>query len=135
MLRRQSDAIGFRLVDVQVELGARLESARKTFEIKRYPGAQRKAIVDEALAVAAKIAKYNLLAEEWGGKTIVVEISSKTGVGIDKLLDMILLQAEMLDLKADPSIRAQRSSLTAFRPSLCSRHDALPQPHAENYHR
>jgi translation initiation factor IF-2 len=57
--------------------------------------------------VRSQLSKYNLLAEEWGGQTIVVEISSKSGAGIDKLMDMILLQAEMLDLKADPLIRAQ----------------------------
>ena len=57
--------------------------------------------------VRGQLAKQNLLAEEWGGKTIMVEISSKSGQGIDKLLDMIMLQAEVMDLKADPSIRAQ----------------------------
>ena len=55
----------------------------------------------------SQLSKYSLLAEEWGGKTIIVEISAKSGLGIDKLMDMILLQAEMLDLKADPAIRAQ----------------------------
>jgi translation initiation factor IF-2 len=53
------------------------------------------------------LSKQNLLAEAWGGKTIMVEVSSKKGTGIDKLLEMIILQAEMLDLKADPAIRAQ----------------------------
>lgn len=53
------------------------------------------------------LSKQNLLAEAWGGKVIMVEVSSKKGTGIDKLLDMIILQAEMLDLKADPDIRAQ----------------------------
>jgi translation initiation factor IF-2 len=57
--------------------------------------------------VKTQLANHNLLVESWGGKTISVEISSKTGEGIDKLLEMIMLQAEMLDLKADPSIRAQ----------------------------
>jgi translation initiation factor IF-2 len=57
--------------------------------------------------VRGQLANYNLTPEEWGGKTIVVDISSKSGEGIDKLLDMIVLQAEMLDLKADPSIRGQ----------------------------
>ncbi|MFZ1684054.1 MAG: translation initiation factor IF-2 [Candidatus Zixiibacteriota bacterium] len=53
------------------------------------------------------LSKQNLLSEAWGGKIIMVEVSSKKGIGIDKLLEMILLQAEMLDLKADPAIRAQ----------------------------
>lgn len=57
--------------------------------------------------VQTQLANHNLLSEDWGGKTITVGISSKTGEGINKLLDMIILQAEMLDLKADPSIRAQ----------------------------
>lgn len=55
----------------------------------------------------ARLSEHNLLSEEWGGKTIMVEVSAKTGKGIDRLLEMILLQAEMLDLKADPTIRAQ----------------------------
>lgn len=57
--------------------------------------------------VRTQLSHHNLLSEEWGGKTIMVEVSAKTGVGIDKLLEMILLQAEILDLQADPTIRAQ----------------------------
>jgi len=57
--------------------------------------------------IRTQLSNYNLLSEEWGGKSIMVQISAKTGEGIDKLLEMILLQAEMLDLKADPTIRAQ----------------------------
>jgi translation initiation factor IF-2 len=57
--------------------------------------------------VRTQLANQNLLPEDWGGKTIMVEVSSKSGVGIEKLLDMILLQTEMMDLKADPHIRAQ----------------------------
>jgi len=55
----------------------------------------------------ARLSEHSLLSEEWGGKTIFVEVSAKTGQNIDRLLEMILLQAEILDLKADPSIRAQ----------------------------
>ncbi|MFQ6008561.1 MAG: translation initiation factor IF-2 [Candidatus Zixiibacteriota bacterium] len=55
--------------------------------------------------VRTQLTNYNLVAEEWGGKTIMVEVSAKTGEGVDKLLEMILLQAEIMDLKADPSIR------------------------------
>ncbi len=58
-------------------------------------------------AIKTQLAQHNLLSEDWGGKTIMVEVSAKTGTNIDKLLDMIILQAEMLDLKADPSIRGQ----------------------------
>ncbi len=57
--------------------------------------------------VRNQLAKHNLLPEEWGGKTIMVEMSAKTGQGIDKLYEMVLLQSEMMDLKADPSIRGQ----------------------------
>ena len=49
-----------------------------------------------------QISKYGLIPEEWGGKTIICEISAKTGQGIERLLEMILLQAEMLELKANP---------------------------------
>jgi len=57
--------------------------------------------------VKTQLANHNLLVEDWGGKVISVEISSKTGEGIEKLLEMLLIQAEMMDLKADPSIRGQ----------------------------
>ncbi len=45
---------------------------------------------------------FGLVPEEWGGDTIMVEISAKTGQGVEQLLEMILLQAEMLQLKANP---------------------------------
>ncbi len=57
--------------------------------------------------IRTQLANHNILSEEWGGKTIMVEISAKTGEGIDELLKMILLQAEMMDLQADPGIRGQ----------------------------
>jgi len=53
-----------------------------------------------------ELAQYNLMPEEWGGSTIMVEISAKTGLGVDKLQEMILLQAEMMELKANPNRRA-----------------------------
>jgi translation initiation factor IF-2 len=52
--------------------------------------------------IKQELAKLNLVPEEWGGSTIVVEISAKTGMGLDKLLEMILLQAEMMELKSNP---------------------------------
>lgn len=58
-------------------------------------------------AVRTMLANHNLLSEEWGGKTIMVEVSAKTGEGIEKLMDMIILQSEMMDLKADSTIRSQ----------------------------
>jgi translation initiation factor IF-2 len=57
-------------------------------------------------SVKTQLTKHNLAPEEWGGKTIVVEISAKTGSGVDHLLEMILLQAEVLELKADPGAQA-----------------------------
>ncbi len=56
--------------------------------------------------VKRQLGKLNLVPEEWGGSTIVVEISAKTGMGMDKLLEMILLQAEIMELRANPNRRA-----------------------------
>ncbi len=57
--------------------------------------------------VMAQMAGKNLNPEQWGGSTITVGFSAKTGEGIEKLLDMIILQSDMLELKADPTIRGQ----------------------------
>jgi translation initiation factor IF-2 len=46
------------------------------------------------------LAKQNVIPEDWGGDTLFVHVSARTGAGIDQLLDTILLQAEVLDLKA-----------------------------------
>ncbi|MDA8168527.1 MAG: translation initiation factor IF-2 [Nitrospiraceae bacterium] len=52
--------------------------------------------------VRTELAEFNIVPEEWGGQNIFAEISAKKKIGIDNLLEMILLQAEMLELKADP---------------------------------
>ena len=52
--------------------------------------------------VMGELQKIGLVPEEWGGKTIVVKVSAKTGKGIADLLDMLLLEAEVLELKANP---------------------------------
>ncbi len=52
--------------------------------------------------VMKQLAEHDVLAEEWGGDTICVPISAKKGENIDKLLEMVLLVAEMQDLKANP---------------------------------
>jgi translation initiation factor IF-2 len=52
--------------------------------------------------VMGELQKIGLVPEEWGGKTIVVKVSAKTGKGIEDLLDMLLLEAEVLELKANP---------------------------------
>ncbi len=59
--------------------------------------------------VRQALAGHGLNPEEWGGETAMIPISAKTGEGIDKLLEIVLLTAEMLELKADPCIRAQGS--------------------------
>ena len=55
------------------------------------------------------LANMNLLVEEWGGKYQCQEISAKKGIGVDELLEKVLLEAEMLDLKANPNRRAAGS--------------------------
>lgn len=58
--------------------------------------------------VKAQLAtEHNLNPEEWGGDTVMVEVSAKTGEGIDKLLDMVLLVADLEDLKADEHTPAE----------------------------
>lgn len=57
-------------------------------------------------SIRQQLSKYNLMSEEWGGKTIFVEVSAKKGTEIEKLLEMILLQAEMLELKANANTKA-----------------------------
>ncbi|RLE13274.1 translation initiation factor IF-2 [Candidatus Aerophobetes bacterium] len=52
--------------------------------------------------VRRQLTKYNLTPEEWGGETICVEVSALKKKGLDELLEMILLQAEMMELVADP---------------------------------
>jgi len=57
--------------------------------------------------VREELAQMNILVEEWGGKYQSQEISAKTGLNVDKLLEKVLLEAEMLDLKANPNRRAK----------------------------
>ncbi|GMT47003.1 MAG: translation initiation factor IF-2 [bacterium] len=51
--------------------------------------------------VRSELAEYDIVPEEWGGKNIFVDVSAKNGIGIDELLEMILLQAEIMELKAN----------------------------------
>ena len=55
------------------------------------------------------LANMNLLVEDWGGKYQCQEISAKKGLGVDELLEKVLLEAEMLDLKANPNRKATGS--------------------------
>lgn len=63
--------------------------------------------------VTEELAKYNLIPEDWGGDTIFVKISAKLGKNLDELLDMILLQAEMMELTANPDQNAAGSVVEA----------------------
>jgi len=53
--------------------------------------------------VMTGLQKIGLVSEEWGGKTICAKVSAKTGQGVDGLIEMLLLEAEILELKANPS--------------------------------
>ncbi len=59
------------------------------------------------------LSEHNLIAESWGGDTIMVEVSAKQKLGLDALLEMILLQAEVLELKADPHRPAKGAVIEA----------------------
>jgi translation initiation factor IF-2 len=62
----------------------------------------------DAARVKAQLAtEHNLNPEEWGGDVVMVEVSAKTGENIDKLLDMVLLVADVEDLRADIDVPAQ----------------------------
>ncbi|MGN0188958.1 MAG: translation initiation factor IF-2 [Candidatus Cryptobacteroides sp.] len=56
--------------------------------------------------IKEQLANMNILVEDWGGKYQCQEISAKKGINVDKLLDKVLLEAELLELKANPSRRA-----------------------------
>jgi translation initiation factor IF-2 len=57
--------------------------------------------------VKQQLAEHGLMPEDWGGDTMVVPVSAITGMGLEDLLESILLQAEMLELTADPSLPAR----------------------------
>ncbi len=57
--------------------------------------------------VRQQLSDQGLVPEEWGGETIVVEMSAKQGIGIDNLLEMILIVAEIQELKADPTVEPE----------------------------
>ncbi len=57
--------------------------------------------------VKQELTEFELVPEEWGGETIFVEVSAKQKTNLDQLLEMILLQAEVMDLKANPDKRAK----------------------------
>jgi translation initiation factor IF-2 len=59
------------------------------------------------------LSEHGLISEAWGGDTIMVEVSAKQKTGLDTLLEMILLQAEVLELKADPHRQAKGTVIEA----------------------
>lgn len=63
--------------------------------------------------VKQELTEYGLLAEDWGGDTICVPVSAHTKQGLDTLLEMIVLTAEMQELKADPNRRAKGTVIEA----------------------
>ena len=63
--------------------------------------------------VQQELMKYELVPEEWGGNTIYVPISAKKNQGIDNLLEMVLLQADILELKANPTKQAKGTVIEA----------------------
>ena len=57
--------------------------------------------------IKQSLTEYGLLSEQWGGETIFCEVSAKKKINIEELLEMILLQADVLELKADPDLPAR----------------------------
>ena len=63
--------------------------------------------------IMQQLTEYELVPEEWGGETIVCPISAKTGMGIDNLLDMVVLTAEVQELRANPNRSAHGAVIEA----------------------
>ncbi len=63
--------------------------------------------------VKQELTEFEMVPEEWGGDTIFVEVSAKNRTNLDSLLEMVLLQAEVLDLKANPNKRAKGAIVEA----------------------
>ena len=63
--------------------------------------------------IKQQLTEHELICEEWGGDTIIVPISAKTGAGLDELLEMVLLTAEVQELKANPDRRAKGTVIEA----------------------
>ena len=63
--------------------------------------------------IKEQLTKYDLIPEEWGGDTVICPISAKTGMGLDNLLEMVILSAEVLELKANPNRRAKGTVIEA----------------------
>ena len=57
--------------------------------------------------IKRQLAQHDLLPEEWGGQSVVVPISAKEGTGVDHLIELLVLQAQMMELKTDPSAQVR----------------------------
>ena len=64
--------------------------------------------------IKGQLAEQGLQPEDWGGTTVVVPVSAHTGYGMDDLLDMILLQADVLELRANPNRSAVATVIEAY---------------------
>ena len=63
--------------------------------------------------IKEQLTKYDLIPEEWGGDTVIVPISAKTGMGLEDLLEMVILTAEVQELKANPNRAAKGTVIEA----------------------
>ncbi len=63
--------------------------------------------------IKQQLTEHELIPEEWGGDTVIVPISAKTGAGLDELVEMVLLTAEVQELKANPNRRAKGTVIEA----------------------
>ena len=63
--------------------------------------------------IKEQLTKYDLIPEEWGGDTVICPISAKTGQGLEELLEMVILTAEVQELKANPNRRAKGTVIEA----------------------
>ena len=63
--------------------------------------------------IKQQLTEYELIPEEWGGDTVIVPISAKTGMGLEDLLEMVILTAEVQELKANPNRRAKGTVIEA----------------------
>ena len=63
--------------------------------------------------IKQQLTEYDLIPEEWGGETVICPISAKTGMGLEDLLEMVILTAEVQELKANPNRRAKGTVIEA----------------------
>jgi translation initiation factor IF-2 len=107
-------AHGAKLADVAIIVVAADDGVKpQTREAIRYAkeaGAQMVIAINKVdkegadpVRVRQELSELELVPEEWGGKTVMVDVSAKSGQGIDKLLDMVLLVADLEDLRARPN--------------------------------